>query len=217
MSRPLVLLLLTLNAVAQAGLASAAEEFQWLLEEEYEYLEFHDPGYLVLKDSSGAMSNLDFGYTGLTYEVVETWPKGKTIRIAYSPEQGTEIIDPANNKRYSVSGKIRLDDLQESCEAAGLMPEMMAKGSCQSEALEKWDLELNRAYGAIMKGPLSEETKAAVRSAQREWLEYRDSSIVALNAWAGEVGGSGTRLSTGSSILDLTKSQTHRLRLLALE
>ena len=133
------------------------------------------------------------------------------IRVVYSPESGTEIVDPENSERFAVGGRNRIDALLEQCMAAA--GPMSMKRACQAGAGRAWDLELNRAYKKTMAGPLSDESKTKIRNAQRKWIEYRDASIAALSAWSDEQGGSIQSLEASIAIVDLTRSQTLKLQL----
>ena len=47
---------------------------------------------------------------------------------------------------------------------------------CISNAEEKWDKELNRAYGELMKR-LTPQGKSALKEAQLQWIKFRDSEF----------------------------------------
>ena len=74
------------------------------------------------------------------------------------------------------------------------------------------DVELNRAYQDVMKSGFPDETKDAIRAAQRTWIAYRDASLAAIRAMASDQGGSIRTLEIGSSMVVLTRNQTLRLR-----
>jgi uncharacterized protein YecT (DUF1311 family) len=203
---------LVLSVCAVAPASAQEKEFEWVFDEEYEFLESHDPGVLVLKNSAGEQSTLDFGYTGLTYDVVKTWPKGKTIRLVYSPERETEVLDPASGDRYPISGAWpQIDALLARCQSENWTN--VGRLDCDRAALVAWDLELNRAYQRLMKSGLSDETKTAIRKAQREWMGYREASLAALRAYGSEGGGAVRRLETSRSAVRLTKDQAGLLLL----
>jgi len=203
-----------LLAVALAAPAGSQEaEFQWVLEQEYAFLEFHDPGYLVLQDADGERSELDFGYQGLPYEVVKTWPRDKKIQVRYSPEDGTQVVDVASGDRYPIAGAWpRIDPLLERCRSENAS--LRGKQSCDAGALAAWDLELNRAYQRLMKSGFAEPTKAAIRDAQRAWIRYRDAQLAALRAYVSEGGGQVRRLQVSGAAVSLTQDQAGLLLML---
>ena len=138
-----------LLALLAAMPASAQGEFEWVLAREYTSLEFHDPGLLMLRDAGGTESGLEFGYEGLTYEVVETSPQGKKIRVACTPERGSEVIDPESDERYPIrSAPPPIDELQSRC--LEREESTIGMSACHAEADAAWDLELNRAYQDVM-------------------------------------------------------------------
>lgn len=59
----------------------------------------------------------------------------------------------------------------------------------QGKAYAGWDRELNREYGELM-ALLSSEEKAALRTAQRAWLAFRDAEINFF--WSEGISGGGT-------------------------
>jgi uncharacterized protein YecT (DUF1311 family) len=189
----------------------AAEGFTWALEQEYAFQAFHDPGYLVLEDADGKQSELEFRYRDLPYAVLETWAAGRKIRVVYTPEQGTVVVDADSGERYPLaSARPRIDALLERCLEQN--PTTAGMASCQGEVAQAWDLELNRAYQRVMAGGFSDETKSAVRSAQRQWVAFRDASLAATRAVGGEKGGSIRALEAGSAAVALTRNRTLTLQ-----
>lgn len=47
---------------------------------------------------------------------------------------------------------------------------------CADKAYKKWDAEMNRIYGELMK-KLPAKKAAALKQSQRDWLTYRDSNF----------------------------------------
>jgi uncharacterized protein YecT (DUF1311 family) len=191
--------------------SSARGDFEWALEQEFEFLEFHDPGYLMLKDATGKESELIFGYEGLTYEVVSTWPQGKKIRLVYTPEKGTELVDLEDGARYPIQAAMPpIDELAEHCvERNGTTAGMVV---CFRGEAKAWDSEMNRVYRSLMESDFSDETKLAVRTAQREWIKFRDASMAAIRAVRDESSGTIRAIEAGSAAVALTRGQALMLR-----
>ena len=197
-------LLLVLGALACP--ASAEEEFAWVFEEEYTFLGDRDPGSIVIQNTAGERSELDYDDRGLARGVVESWPANKTIRVAYSPERGTEVVDPASGERYPVPGAWpKIDALHERCKFEG--PSIRATQACDEGALAAWDREMMRAYKRLMISGFSKGMKAAIRNTQREWVQYRNAQRGALAAYAAQGGGQVRRLQTSALVLGLTKDR----------
>lgn len=190
---------------------SQETDFEWVLEEDFSFIESHDPGVLVLESAGGTRSDLDFGYVGLTYKVVSAWSTGKAIQVVYSPAGGTEVVDPSNGTRYPIVGAWpRVDALEARCKSEN--PSTVGKLACDAGSLAAWDSELNRAYQSLMKSGLSDSTKTGIRNAQRKWIEYRDASLAALEAYdADGSGGSIRRLQSSSARVGLTRNQAGQL------
>jgi uncharacterized protein YecT (DUF1311 family) len=47
---------------------------------------------------------------------------------------------------------------------------------CEDKAYDKWDKELNRLYGELMK-KISPDAKATLKEAQVQWLKFRDAEF----------------------------------------
>lgn len=208
---PWVALLLIVCGVAPA--LSQEKDFEWVLEEDFTFIQSLDPGVLLLEGADGTRSDLEFGYVGLSYEVVASWREGKAIQVVYSPAGGTEVVDPTNAARYPIAGAWpRIDPLLRRCKREN--PSTLGRLTCDEGALAGWDIELNRAYRSLMQSALPDATKTAIRSAQRKWIEYRDATLAALEAYAADgSGGSIRRLQASSAKVGLTKDQAGQLLL----
>lgn len=59
---------------------------------------------------------------------------------------------------------------------------------CTEKAFKKWDAELNRVYGELLK-KLPPGKAADLRKAQRDWIIYRDSEFKLIDSLYGEMQG----------------------------
>ena len=53
--------------------------------------------------------------------------------------------------------------------------------ACEDEAYRKWDDELNKAYGALMK-KLAPKQKEALKASQLAWIAHRDKELAFVSA-----------------------------------
>lgn len=80
-----------------------------------------------------------------------------------------------------------------------------------NRAREMWDQEMNASYGRLMK-KLSADQQAALRTAQRNWIAFRDSEGVVISKVVAEQQGTMFQLVATGKWLELTKSRTLELR-----
>lgn len=77
---------------------------------------------------------------------------------------------------------------------------------------KKWDAELNKQYKALM-ARLAPEGQAALKTAQRAWIKYRDAEIEASIMIYNTTNGGGTmmKLDCASRQYDITKARALEL------
>jgi uncharacterized protein YecT (DUF1311 family) len=84
---------------------------------------------------------------------------------------------------FSVSAekakKHPIDKMQEDCIKKDDSTAGMA--NCTYKAQDMWDKELNKNYNALMK-KLSPTDREVLKSAQKKWLEFRDSEFKLIDA-----------------------------------
>ncbi len=71
-----------------------------------------------------------------------------------------------------------IDKFLEDCMEKDMSTAGMVK--CINEAYDKWDSELNRIYKLLMKN-LGEKYSAPLKSAQLEWIAFRDKEFLLID------------------------------------
>lgn len=87
----------------------------------------------------------------------------------------------------------------------------VAMVTCYGRASQAWDGEMNTQYKQLMKR-LTGEPKDKVRSAQRQWLAYRDSWQAASMAFFTRTQGTMAQLSIAAQNVDLVRNQALMLQ-----
>ncbi len=82
---------------------------------------------------------------------------------------------------------------------------------CYDSAYQGWDKEMNVQYKNLLT-KLNSEQKVKLRSAQRDWLSYRDSWLAATKAWYLAQQGTMVNLSIGAQAVQLVKNQALMLK-----
>ncbi|RPD96234.1 DUF1311 domain-containing protein [Candidatus Pantoea deserta] len=83
--------------------------------------------------------------------------------------------------------------------------------ACYSDASRGWDGEMNRQYSQLIKR-LSGEPEKKLRSAQRQWLIWRDSWQAAAAAYFAHTQGSLAQVSLAAQTLSLMRNQALMLQ-----
>lgn len=82
---------------------------------------------------------------------------------------------------------------------------------CIGTAYEAWDKALNEAYRTLVQ-KLDPAAAEKLKSAQRQWLAFRDAESEFLTSFEVAEGGTMMRLVTNEAMVDLVKSRVRELR-----
>lgn len=77
---------------------------------------------------------------------------------------------------------------------------------CMDAARAGWDLELNRTY-AELRSRLEPAAQARLRTAQRQWLAFRDAEIAALEDIQTQAGGTMYQVMVAERVAALTRDR----------
>lgn len=81
---------------------------------------------------------------------------------------------------------------------------------CIGTATEAWDAELNRVYSALMR-ELPADAKTALRTAQRQWIAFRDADLRALESAYGAMDGTMYLVMHADAVSSLTRDRVRQL------
>jgi uncharacterized protein YecT (DUF1311 family) len=155
----------------------AAPAWDW--SEHVRYRENHDPSVVILSDGREFMVD----YSDIPFEEVEKWPKDKPLLLGYRRGQGVTLSDPDSGKSmrvlHGIDDKHPIDLLIKRC--IDKDESTAGQEACYADGRQQWDAELNRAYKVLLDA-VGEEHRAAVRTAQQQWLKFRDAELAAINA-----------------------------------
>ena len=133
--------------------------------------------------ASGSLNPLEEAKAGIAEDVRYT---AETVMAA----KASEAVHP-------------IDAQQAACmESNTTMNGMIV---CSQDALAKWEAEMNQNYNRLMVY-LSPAQQSALKKAQAQWLNYRDSDVqlsIAINSEAGSIG----KLEIVGIELELTKQR----------
>lgn len=157
----------------------AHAEPRWDWSEPVRYQENNDPALVTLADGR----EVQVGYTGIPWDVVNTWERGRSLILGYAAGSGVVLFDPASGKSipvlYGLGERHPIDLLVRRC--LDLDETTPATIGCHVMGREHWDKELNRVYAALL-ASLDEDHRGPVRASQRQWLKFRDAEFAALDA-----------------------------------
>ena len=188
------------------GVGVPAGANEWLYREEVSYVTRHDPVSIELKGNH----ELQVSYAGIT------WKAGRRLVIAYKPETGSVLLDPATGKHTSILRSTKMHPIdalwrKEAREA----PNTIASAAVQVKAGELWDKELNRVYKLLLEDAwprkFTRQEKDALISSQRKWIQFRDAQLAAISAIYGKRNGTVQKINAAHQVMELTRSQALRL------
>jgi uncharacterized protein YecT (DUF1311 family) len=191
-------------------LALADESPEFVSIEKASFLEFHDPGYMLLKLEDGSKTTGDFHYKFISYEEISTWSEGEAITIVYSPQQGLGIIRNIDGLFYKVILSTRLlDTLEKSCLDAA--PDTVSIVMCYRDTAARFDVEYNMLLPHLLKGA-SQEYSKAINEYQRSWGNYKDSFLAVRRVHGEENGGTIRAIEAASANAGLSQQRTKAIQ-----
>lgn len=157
--------------------APAAPAWDW--SQPVRYAENHDPAMVALADGR----DLSVLFAEITFEDVDKWPKDKALVLGYRDGAGVVLFDADSGKSllvlHGLEDQHPIDLLLKRClDRNGTT---LGDIDCHAAAERRWDAELNRAYRLLL-GALDPPHAAALRTAQQQWLKFRDAERSAIDA-----------------------------------
>ncbi len=111
------------------------------------------------------------------------------------------------------AGTSPIDTALETCLEQNQTTAGMAQ--CLDQAFTAWDGELNAAYKAVMAG-LPPEAKTALRTAQRDWVAFKDAQIASFRSMLAPQDGTIWPLVASRYAIDLVRKRAVELRCFAI-
>jgi uncharacterized protein YecT (DUF1311 family) len=196
-----------------AMLSASAHADELAGERKLVFQEQHDPNLIALADGS----ELTVLYGEGDWEAVHGLPPGSELRLGFDSALGTVLALPEGGPRLPV-----VDDLGDQHPIAlateaclQLKDSTLGMHECLSEAMGRWDLQLNLHYKRLTAG-LSEEMLTEVKAAQRAWMAWRDAQFEAFTALSSDRGSLGGVVN-GQRRVAIVREQAVRLGALAAD
>jgi uncharacterized protein YecT (DUF1311 family) len=104
-----------------------------------------------------------------------------------------------------------IDEALDQCLAKPEGQSTQGMVECFGTAYEAWDKALNAVYRELLDS-LEPAQKDALKTAQRQWLAYRDADDAFLTSLQGPTSGSILRVTANQSMADLVKARVVQLR-----
>jgi hypothetical protein len=182
-------------AHVQPAISAADATETWLFSETVIYRENHDPAMVWLAD--GRKLQVSFGE--IPAEQIDTWQAGRPLRLAYSSQTGSVLIDPATSARLPVLAGLGeghpLDLLLAQFLTAAASTQAIVEAYAASSEL--WDGERRRVLGLLLASPIvPTKTKQTLRQADSRWATYREAQVGAAATLYSRGGGTLWRIET---------------------
>lgn len=174
-----------------------------------EFVEIHDPGYVVLRYKDGR--KIDATYEGVEHSVLAEWEEevektgeNRQMTLTYTLSRGVEILDNTTKTRFRLSGEVPNHPIDRAVRLIGEKHDSSTYDLVDALRLgtEAWNAELNRIYNAF-----GGAKNIPLRDAQRAWVKYRDAQIKFLQHDYGKRQGTIWSITCGRHVLEITKRQ----------
>lgn len=136
------------------------------------FQEYHDPGWLRLKDKNGHIYTADFHYVTISLDTIQMWKKGEAFELQVRPDSGTGIMRHQDKKFYKLYFNQEdhpIDRLLQDCKKNS----KSYYDACYADAGQQWKTEQNYILDHSHD---SEYTQYAGRT-QKSWEEYKKAII----------------------------------------
>lgn len=178
----------------------------WLFSETVIYRENRDPTMVWLAD--GRQLQVFFGE--IPAEQIDTWQAGRPLRLAYSAQTGSVLIDPATSVQLPVLAGLGeghpLDLLLAQQLVAAANTQAVVEAYAASSEL--WDGERRRGLGLLLASSVvPTKTKQTLRQADSRWATYREAQVEAAATLYSRGGGTLWRIETACFDHDLRRSR----------
>ncbi|NDW15471.1 DUF1311 domain-containing protein [Alteromonas genovensis] len=179
------------------------------------FIEIHDPGYIVIKLDTGDV--IDTTYSDIDFDKLYEWEKNdqrtnssREMSVIYNNTDGILVEDLKTGIKFKLNGVLTthpIDLAADECE--GTFSDTVGIKQCRQLVLEAWDAELNRAYKNLGG---SKNTK--LKSSQLAWIKFRDAQLEYLRSEYGSRSGTIWGIVYMGHVINLTKEQAKRLKLI---
>lgn len=148
-------------------------------------------------------------YDERTWPLLDAWPQGKRVQIAYNATQGPVLVDPDKGtvvNLLQIDGDHPIDTGRRQCLETAMTTQSMVE--CNDNAGLSWKREMERVYTAMLKD-LKPQERAKVQSAQTQWLNFLNSEIEAIAAL--DTQGTMSRISRSGRVTALYRTRAQDL------
>lgn len=178
-----------------------------ILLEKVEFLESHDPGWLLLKGKdSGITYTAHFYYETISGDEIDKWEKAELFNIEINPNEGVGIRDVHTKKFYKIFFEEENHPITNNMEKCKETAEgRLGFTGCFQDAYRQWILEQTLFVSELgMTKQLTQSRKA--------WENYTETVIHEFSESRRENGG--TQDATDAAILAERMQKNHYLELM---
>lgn len=187
--------------------AADANSSKWLYETSAQFERSREP--LIIEFKLGPKKHRA-KHQHQDFNTISNWRRGQALRLSYSSIHGTVLLDTDGEKIpiLTESAAHPLQRLLEDC--MRIAANTRESSQCIARHQQHWDNELNRAYH-LLTNWLDPARLETIKSAQRQWIKYRDQQELALQAIYAQKQGSIWPLEAGLAIAAISSEQAQRL------
>lgn len=144
------------------------------------FVDFHDPGWMLLRDQSGNEIMADFYYELIQYEDISSWKPNEQLIISLTEEHGVQITRQTTGESYTVvfQDYDPIAHVLQTClsKSSGSSMEV---GGCYYYPIQYWKGQANSLLTHLLKSTSPELTKA-LKLEQQSWELYQETRNAAI-------------------------------------
>lgn len=148
--------------------------------QELTFIDFHDPGWMLLRDESGREITASFYYELIQYEDISTWKPNEQVIISLTEEHGVQITRQATGESYTVVFQ-DYDPIAHALQTclSKSSGSSMEVGGCYYHPIQYWKGQANSLLTHLLKSTSRELTRA-LKLEQQSWELYQETRNAAI-------------------------------------
>ena len=142
--------------------------------EKVSFVDFHDPGWIILKNEVGEEYIADFYYDFIEYKDIDTWSSNENLTITISEDKGIGIVREKTNQFYKLFFRKEHHPIEiklKKCRQKGPMTD------CFLDAANHWKVEADFAFSYFLKRLKDKQQQENLIKSQEAWYKYRESIV----------------------------------------
>lgn len=148
--------------------------------EQLSFIEFHDPGWMLLRDESGNELRAEFYYELIQFNDIQAWKPNEELLLSLTDTHGIQLTRMATGQSYTIVFR-DYDPIAESLEncLAQSSGSSMEIASCYSKPIRYWKGQAQSLYNNRIESA-EPNLVTALQIEQQAWELYQETRNAAI-------------------------------------